>query len=73
MQLTNDQKIKISQLTKAQSARCTEERNQHKATHEQILALLTPVQQEKLQVTSDGPGHWHRDSHAAPMEHSVQA
>ena len=54
MQLTNDQKTKISQLTKAQSARCTEAKRQHKATHEQILALLTPDQHQKLQAAAVG-------------------
>src|SRR5476649_1793373 len=46
MKLTNDQKTKISQLTEAQSARCAEAKKQHKANHEQILALLTPDQQQ---------------------------
>ena len=75
MQLTDDQKPKISQLTKAQTARCTEERNQHKATHEQILALLTPDQHQKLQAVSDGPEHCHKDkdSHTAPEENAVHA
>jgi Spy/CpxP family protein refolding chaperone len=73
MQLTNEQKAKISQLTKAQTARCTEEKNQHKATHEQILALLTPVQHEKLQAVSDGPEHCHKDSNAALEEHALHA
>ena len=73
MQLTNDQKTKISQLTTAQTARCTEEKKQHKATHEQILALLTPDQHQKLQAASDGPGHCHKDSHMAHEEHAVHA
>ncbi len=73
MQLTNDQKTKISQLTSAQTARCTEERKQHKATHEQILALLTPDQHQKLQAASDGPAHCHKDSHMALEEHAVHA
>src|ERR1039457_6673644 len=71
MQLTNDQKTKISQLTKAQTARCTEEKKQHKATHEQILALLTPDQHQTLQAASDGPGHCHKESHFAPEEHAA--
>ncbi len=73
MQLTNEQKAKISQLTKAQTARCTEERKQHQATHEQILALLTPDQHQQLQAASDGPEHCHKDSHAAPGEHAAHA
>jgi Spy/CpxP family protein refolding chaperone len=73
MQLTNDQKTKISQLTKAQTARCIEGRKQHQATHEQILALLTPDQQQTLQAASDGPEHCHKDGHAAPGEHAAHA
>ena len=73
MQLTNDQKTKISQLTQAQTARCTEAKKQHKANHEQILALLTPDQRQKLQAASDGPEHCHKDSHTAPEEHAVHA
>jgi Spy/CpxP family protein refolding chaperone len=73
MQLTNDQKTKISQLTKAQTARCTEEKKQHKTTHEQILALLTPDQHQKLQAASDGPEHCHKDSHTAPAKHALNA
>ena len=72
LQLTSDQKIKISQLTKAQTARCTEAKKQHKATHEQILALLTPDQHQKLQA-SDGPEHCHKGSHTAPEEDAVHA
>jgi Spy/CpxP family protein refolding chaperone len=73
MQLTNEQKTKISQLTKAQTARCIEGRKQHQATHEQILALLTPDQQQTLQAASDGPEHCHKDSHAAPGEDVAHA
>ena len=73
MHLTNDQKTKISQLTTAQTARCTEGAKQHKATHEQILALLTPDQHQKLQAASDGPGHCHKDGHMAPGEHMAHA
>ena len=73
LQLTNEQKTKISQLTKAQTARCIEARKQHQATHEQILALLTPDQQQKLQAASDGPEHCHKDSPAAPGEHAAHA
>jgi Spy/CpxP family protein refolding chaperone len=73
LQLTNDQKTKISQLTTAQTARCTEAKKQHKANHEQILALLTPDQRQKLQAASDGPEHCHKDSHTAPEEHAVHA
>ena len=73
MQLTNDQRTKISQIAAAQTARCTEAKKQHKATHEQILALLTPDQQQKLQAASDGPGHCHKDGHMAPEEHMAHA
>ena len=73
MKLTDDQKTKISQLTQAQSARCTEARNQHKADHEQILALLTPDQRQKLQAAADGSEHCHKDGHMAPAEHAAHA
>ena len=73
MQLTNEQKTKISQLTKAQTARCIDGRKQHQATHEQILAVLTPDQQQKLQAASDGPEHCHKDGQAAPGEHAAHA
>lgn len=73
MQLTNDQKTKISQLTTAQTARCTEEKKRHKATHEQILALLTPDQHLTLQTAAEGPGHCHKESHMAQEEHIVHA
>ena len=51
------------------------EPKQHKATHEQILALLTPDQHQKLQAVSDGPEHCHKDkdSHTAPEENAVHA
>jgi Spy/CpxP family protein refolding chaperone len=73
MHLTNDQKTKISHLSDAQTARCTEAKKQHKANHEQILALLTPDQRQKLQAASDGQGHCHKDSHMAFTEHAVHA
>jgi Spy/CpxP family protein refolding chaperone len=65
MQLTSDQKTRIAQLTKAQSARCAEEKRQHKATHEQILAILTPEQHEKLEAADAGPEHCHKDGPVA--------
>src|ERR1039458_2742284 len=52
MQLTNDQKTKISQLTQAQTARCTEAKKQHKANHEQILALLTRSEEHTSELQS---------------------
>ena len=70
MQLTGDQKTKIALLTKAQAARCAEEKKLHKATHEQILAILTPEQHEKLQAASEGPEHCHKDG---PMAHEKLA
>jgi len=70
MQLTGDQKTKISQLTQAQSARCAEAKTQHKASHEQILALLTPDQQQKLKAAADDAEHCHKDG---PVEHAVHA
>ena len=73
LQLTNDQKTKISQLTTAQMAHCAEEKKQHRATHEQILALLTPDQHQKLQAASDGAGHCHMDSYKAHEQHAVHA
>ena len=73
MKLTNEQKAKISQLTAAQSARCTEARKQHKANHEQILALLTPDQQQTLKAAADDAEHCHKAGHMAPEEHAVHA
>ena len=73
MQLTNEQKTKISQFTTAQTARCTEAKKQHTAEHEQILALLTPDQRQKLQTAADDASHCHKDSHMAPAEHAVHA
>lgn len=50
--LTDEQKTKIGALTKKQCeeshALCTQAHEAHKATHAQILALLTPDQQQKL-------------------------
>jgi Spy/CpxP family protein refolding chaperone len=71
MKLTNDQKTKISQLTQAQTARCTEQKKQHRATHEQILALLTPEQHQKLQAEADDSAHCHQDFHTALPAHAV--
>ena len=70
LQLTSEQKTKISQLTQAQSARCAEEKKLHHATHEQILALLTPEQRESLHAMSEGPEHCH---HVAAVEAPVHA
>jgi Spy/CpxP family protein refolding chaperone len=73
MKLTDDQKTKIAQLTEAQTARCTEAKKQHKANHEQILALLTPDQHQKLQAAADDLEHCHQDGHGAHAEHPVHA
>jgi len=73
LQLTDDQKTKISQFTKVQTARCAEAKKLHKANHAQILALLTPDQQQKLQAAADDSAHCHQDVHAAPEEHAVHA
>ena len=73
MKLTGDQKAKISQLTEAQTARCAEAKKQHKANHEQILALLTPDQQQTLRAAADDAEHCHKDGHMAPEEHAVHA
>lgn len=68
MKLTDDQKTKISQLATAQKARCAEAKKQHTTTHEQILALLTPDQHQKLQTAADHSSHCHDGVHAAPAE-----
>lgn len=68
MKLTDDQKTKISQLATAQKARCAEAMKQHTATHEQILALLTPDQHQKLQAAADHSSHCHEGVHAVPAE-----
>jgi Spy/CpxP family protein refolding chaperone len=68
LHLTDEQKAKISALTKKQTeesqALCAKAHEGHKATHAQILALLTPDQQQKLHAlettmpehSTGGPG-----------------
>jgi hypothetical protein len=73
MKLTNEQKAKLSQLSAAQTARCTEAKKQHQANHEQILALLTPAQQQTLKAAAEDGEHCHQDVHMALAEHAVQA
>lgn len=73
MQLTNDQKTKISQIAQAQTARCAEAKKQHKASHEQIIALLNPEQNHKLQAAADDSERCHKDGHLALAEHAVHA
>lgn len=70
LQLTNEQKTKIAQFTKEQTARCSEEKKQHKATHAQILALLTPDQQKTLQAVADDSAHCHQGQHAEQAVHA---
>ena len=73
MKLTDEQKTEISQLTEAQSARCAEAKEQHRANHEQILALLTPDQQQTLKNAADAAEHCHQGGHGAHVEHPVHA
>jgi len=73
LQLTSEQKAKISQLTQAQSARCAEEKKHHHATHEQILALLTPEQRDHLQSASAGAEHCRHEGHPALIADVVRA
>jgi Spy/CpxP family protein refolding chaperone len=73
MKLTDDQKTKISELTTEQTARCTEARKQHKANHEEILALLTTDQAQTLQVAADEASHCHKEGAMAPEGHAVHA
>ncbi len=73
MKLTDEQKTKISQLTEAQTARCIEAKKQHQANHQQILALLTPDQQQTLKAAADDAEHCHKVGHMAPEEHAVHA
>ena len=73
MQLTDDQKTKISQIAHAQTARCTEAKKQHKASHEQIIALLTSDQQQTLHAAADDSERCHKDGHLALAEHAVHA
>jgi hypothetical protein len=73
MKLTDDQKTKIAQLTREQTVRCAEAKKQHKANHEQILALLTPAQHETFQAAADDAEHCHRESSLAPEEHAMHA
>ena len=71
MKLTDDQKTKISQLTEAQTARCAAAKKQHQANHAQILALLTPGQQQTLKAAADDAEYCHKDGLAALEEHGV--
>jgi len=73
MKLTGDQKTKISQVTEAQTARCAEAKHQHQASHEQILALLSPDQQQTLKNAAEKAAHCHQDGHMAIEEHAVHA
>jgi Spy/CpxP family protein refolding chaperone len=73
MQLTNDQKTKIAQFTTAQAARCAEAKKLHQADHEQILALLTPDQRQKLQAAAAAAEHCQKESHSLPADHAVHA
>ena len=73
MHLTDDQKAKISQLTKAQSARCDEEKKHHQATHAQILALLNPDQKQQLEAMAESAAHCHQGSPAATEANAVHA
>jgi hypothetical protein len=73
MKLTDIQMKKISQLTEAQSARCAEAKKQHQANHEQILALLTPDQQQTLKNAAEDAAHCHKDGHMALEEHAAHA
>jgi len=56
LQLTNDQKSKITDLFKKQTEQlhslCAQARQLHQTTHAQMLALLTPDQQKSLQALS---------------------
>jgi hypothetical protein len=73
MKLTENQTTKITQLTSAQTARCAEAKKQHKASHEQILALLTPDQRQILKAAADDSEHCHEDGHSAPAGHTAHA
>ncbi len=73
--LSNEQKAKITALTKKQTeesqALCAKAHEAHKATHAQIIALLTPDQQQKLRAmepaadhcTTGGPGAAGKECH----------
>ena len=73
MKLTDDQKTKISHFTQTQTAGCAEAKKVHKANHAQILALLTPDQQQTLKAAADDAEHCHKDGHMAPEGHAVHA
>ena len=73
MQLTSEQKTKIAHLTATQSARCAEASREHKVTHTEIMALLTPAQQKTLEASSEGPGQCHGQSPSTAVEHAVHA
>ncbi len=53
LHLSSDQTAKIANLTKQQAEHCAAAHQAHKATHDQILAILTPVQQATLKAMSE--------------------
>ena len=67
LHLTGDQTAKIADLTKQQAERCAAAHQAHKATHDQILAILTPVQQATLKSMSGGPGAVGKECHPAAL------
>jgi Spy/CpxP family protein refolding chaperone len=71
LQLTNDQKSKITDLLKKQTEQlhglCAQARQLHQTTHAQMLALLTPDQQKSLQALSPSePEHCCTSTTAVP-------
>jgi Spy/CpxP family protein refolding chaperone len=71
LQLTNDQKSKITDLFKKQTEQlhglCAQARQLHQATHAQMLALLTSDQQKSLQALSPPePEHCCTNTAAVP-------
>ena len=69
LHLTSDQATKIADLTKQQAGRCAAAHQAHRASHDQILAILTPVQQATLKAMSPaGPEHCASGGPAANQE-----
>lgn len=70
LQLTNDQKSKITDLLKKQTEQlhglCAQAHQLHETTHAQMLALLTPDQQKSLQALTHEPEHCCTNAAAVP-------
>jgi Spy/CpxP family protein refolding chaperone len=73
LQLTNEQKSKITELFKKQTEQlhglCAQAHQLHQTTHAQMLTLLTPDQQKSLQdLSPPQPEHRYTNAAAVPAD-----